>query len=787
MISGRTTPARPASSAVVRRDLATRVRAALHEACAGLPVAGDEDDLVEECLDGLPAEASDRDVVDMVVLSLRARVERVPDYDRAAARALLARVYSDVLGVGWRDADLDALYQSCFASYVERGISLALLDERLTTFDVPRLAAALAPDRDRDLKAMGLQMLFDRYFLKEADGRRMETPQFFWMRMAMGLALAEAPTARDAAALEFYDAMSTLRCLPSTSPTFFHAGTSHPQTGCYVLSVGDGVGRIFDTIAMDARIASFSAGFGNDWTTVPGTCAWDGGDNVTGAGPTPFLKVLDSSIAAFNRSRRRHSAACAYLETWHYDVEDFLLLRRTTGDERRRVSDISTANWIPDLFMKRVAAGEHWTLFSPDEVPDLHGSYGKDFERRYVAHETRAEAGEIRLWRRVDARQLWRRMITALFETGHPWMTFKDACNVRSAQDHVGFVGSANLCTEIVLNASPEGVGVTTLGSVNLARHVESGEVAWDRLAESVRIGVHMLDCALGISDYPSPAIEDYARTHRPVGLGVMGFQDLLCRTNLRFDSDEACDLSDRLLEFVSYHAIDASCELARRHGRYESFAGSKWDRGIFPLDTLDLLEEERGVPVEVDRIETMDWDALRARVRAHGMRNCNVVAIAPTQTLANIAGCFPSIEPAYKQLYVKSNSSGEFTVLNEHLVEELAALRLWGPEMLEEIKRREGSVRGIDGVPEPVAAKHAGAFEIDPRWYVEHAARRGKWIDQGQSVNLFTTSTSGNYIAQLYESAWRAGLKTTYYLKTIGASSIEKSTVDVVHGGVKA
>jgi ribonucleoside-diphosphate reductase alpha chain len=738
-------------------------------------------EVVEEVRASLHEGARHAELLELIALALRSRIDRDPRFSRLAAGAVCDSVYEEVIGPDWADGDFDERYRAAFPERMGDGISAGTLDCRLASYDLERLAQAIDPDRDRLLQYMGVEMLRDRFLIKDGSGRRLETPQYFWMRIAMGLALVEEPEKREHWALAFYDAISSLRSMPSTSPTLYHVGTAHPQAGCYVLSVRDQLGDIFDTISIDAEIASLSAGFGNDWTPVRGTSALHDSLQIESQGPVSFIKVLDSSVAAFNRSGRRHSAACAYLETWHYDIEDFVNLRRTTGDERRRLNDISTANWIPDLFMKRVLADEPWTLFSPDEVPDLHETAGRDFERRYTHYEAKADRGEMRVWKRVSARDLWRQMMTALYATGHPWVNYKDACNLRSAQDHIGPVCSANLCTEIVLNASPQGVGVSTLGSTNLQRHVRDGDLDWDGIAESVRIGVRMLDNAMELSEYPSAPLRDYAIQHRPVGWGVMGFQDALHKLGLDFDSEEALELSDRLLEFVSYHAIDGSRDLAGEKGRYASFEGSKWSKGIFPLDTLDLLEEERGVPVDVDRDTRLDWNALKERVKREGMHNCNVVSIAPTQTLANLAGCFPAIEPAYKQVYVKSNSSGDFTVLNPYLFEELTERGLWSDELASEIKAADGSVQEVEGIPDDVRRRFRGAFDIEPEWVVRHAVKRGKWIDQSQSINLFAHTNDGRVVSELYEQVWRGGLKTTYYLKTLSASTIEKSSTGTV------
>ncbi len=713
-------------------------------------------------------------------MSLRSRVEQDPSYSYLAAEAICDILYKDILGVDRTARDFASLYRSQFAGQIEKGIAAGLLDPRLRSFDLVRLGEAIEPGRDQLLRYLALESMYDRFLLRDSEQNYLETPQYFWMRIAMGLSLPERETEREEKVIEFYEIMSTLRFLPSTSPTLYHAGTPHPEAGCYVISVRDNVDQIFNAISADAQIANLSAGIGNDWTNVRAGYSGIESVNVATQGVVPFLKVLDSTIAAFNRTGRRHSGAAVYLETWHYDVEDFLNLRKNTGDERRRLYEVNTANWIPDLFMKRVKGDGQWTLFSPDEVPRLHSLYGREFEKEYEECESKADLGEIRLWKRIRARDLWRHMVTMLFETGHPWMTFKDPCNFGSTQDHIGPVCSANLCTEIILNASPEGVAVTTLGSLSLNRHVSNGQVDWEQLIRTIRTGVRMLDNAVEIGQCPSRQTREYALRHRPIGLGFMGFQETLYEIGLDFDSDEAVSFSDYLTEFISYYTILSSSELAKERGAYRTFKGSKWSKGLFPIDALNILEQERGVPTGVPMDSRMKWEVLRDHVRNYGMRNCNCLSIAPTASLSNLAGCYPSIEPVYKNIYVKSNSSGEFTVINEPMVKDLKKRGLWSMEMLNKIKGLDGSIQNIPEIPEELKRKYRGAFEIDPHWVIRHAARRGKWIDQGQSINIFTTSESGNYISDLYFAAWQAGLKTTYYLRTLGASAIEKSTIEI-------
>jgi ribonucleoside-diphosphate reductase alpha chain len=605
----------------------------------------------------------------------------------------------------------------------------------------------------------------------------LELPQTFWMRVAMGLSLEEEqPEER---AVEFYNLLSQLLYVAST-PTLFHAGTPRPQlSSCYLTTVEDDLGHIFKCLSDNAQLSKWSGGIGNDWSNIRGTGSHIKSTNVESQGVVPFLKIANDVTMAINRSGKRRGATCAYLETWHYDIEDFLDLRRNTGDERRRTHDMNTANWIPDLFMKRVEEDGEWTLLSPDETPDLHHLYGRAFEERYLHYERQAADGELRLHKKVSAKALWRKMLTMLFETGHPWITFKDACNVRSPQDHVGVIHSSNLCTEITLNTSAQETAVCNLGSVNLARHIGGDGLDAEALGRTVSTALRMLDNVVDLNYYPTEEARRSNLRHRPIGLGVMGFQDALFKLDIPFESPQALELADRAMEHIAYHAILSSSRLAAERGAYESYSGSKWDRGILPFDTLDLLESERGVRVEVSRSQSLDWAPVREHIRQHGMRNSNTMAIAPTATISNISGCFPCIEPIYKNIYVKANISGEFTIVNSYLVEDLKRLELWNDELRERLKYADGNLEHIPEIPDSLKAKYKEAFEIDPLWCLRLTATRGKWIDQSQSHNVFMKGTSGKLLNEIYLTAWKTGLKTTYYLRTLAASQIEKSTVD--------
>lgn len=738
----------------------------------------DIDGIVSGSREGMYDGIATEDINKAVIMAIRGRIEEDPAYSSLAARFLFNDLYKNVLSADESAENFEEAYRSGFKKSIEAGVACGRLDKKMLEFDFPRFALAIQPSRDRLFKYLGAQTLYDRYFLRDYNQNILETPQYFWMRIAMGLSLEEKN--KEAGAIDFYEVMSQLLYVPST-PTLFHSGTSHPQmSSCYLTTVNDDLSHIFKCIGDNAQLSKWSGGIGNDWTNIRGTGAQIKSTNVGSQGVIPFLKIVDAGTAAINRSGKRRGATCVYLETWHYDIEDFLELRKNTGDDRRRTHDTNTANWIPDLFMKRVIEDGKWTLFSPEEVSDLHDLYGKKFEERYEEYEAKAKNGEIRLFREMRAKDLWRKMITMLYETGHPWITFKDACNIRSPQDHTGVVHSSNLCTEITLNTSAEETAVCNLGSVNLASHVAEGELNKTFLARTVKTAMRMLDNVIDLNFYPTPEAKNSNLKHRPVGLGIMGMQDMFYMTGVNFDTENAVELSDEVMEFVSYYAILASSELAQEKGAYSSYKGSKWDRGFFPIDTLKILEEERGVPTGMDFSSRLDWEPIREKVKKWGMRNSNCLAIAPTATNANINGCLPSVEPAYKNVYVKSNFSGEFTVINEFLVDDLKKIGLWREDIKERLKYYDGSIQLIAEIPENLREKYKEVFEIDPGWVIRHAARRGKWIDQSQSINIFTTSKSGVFLSNIYIDAWKSGMKTTYYLRTLGASSVEKSTLDI-------
>jgi ribonucleoside-diphosphate reductase alpha chain len=753
------------------------LRSWIAEACAGYEDRVSAKAIAEEVLAGLPAGAPLADLERSIVLAARTRIERDPAYSFVAARALLRGLYAEALGRRVGIDETRAAYPLAFVEYIRRGVELELLAPEMLDFDLERLGAALAPERDLAFQYLGLQTLYDRYLIHHG-GRRLELPQMLWMRVAMGLALNEEE--REERAIAFYDLISSFRFCPST-PTLFNAGTRYPQlSSCYLSTVGDDLGEIFKTVRDNALLSKWSGGIGNDWTPVRALGSHIKGTNGASQGVVPFLKVANDTAIAVNQGGKRKGAVCAYLEAWHLDVEEFLDLRKNTGDDRRRTHDMHTALWIPDLFMQRIEAGGDWTLFSPSDVPDLHDLYGAAFARRYAGYEAAVDRGEIANAKRLRAVDLWRAMLTALFETGHPWLTFKDAANVRSPQDHAGVVHNSNLCTEILLNTSRDEVAVCNLGSVNLAAHVGAAGIDHDRLRETVGVAMRMLDNVIDLNHYPIPEARASNLQHRPVGLGLMGFQDALWELGIGYASEEAVHFADSSMEAISYYAILASTELAKERGPYPSFAGSKWDRGLLPIDTVSLLAEERGEPVDVHLGMTLDWEPVRAAVRAHGMRNSNTMAVAPTATIANIQGVSQSIEPLYTNLYVKSNLSGEFTVVNERLVRDLAQRGLWDAEMLDDLKYDDGSVQGIARIPDEIKERYPTAFEIDATWLIACAARRQKWIDMGQSLNLYVAEPSGRVLSDLYRSAWRQGLKTTYYLRSRGATQNEKSTLDV-------
>jgi ribonucleoside-diphosphate reductase alpha chain len=754
---------------------------ALRRAARG--VAGDVavDEVAREVIKSVYDQVETEKIDRAMVLAAASFIERDPAYGYVAARLLLQRIYKEVMGCSIRGKDLSDAYRRIFVAGIRQHVEQGLLAPKLGELDLERMAAALRPERDHHFQYLGLQTLYERYFLRR-EGIPTELPQGFWMRVAMGLAAYEDQG--EDWAIEFYELMSQLRYVPST-PTLFHAGTPRPQlSSCYLTTVEDDLRHIFKCFGDNSQLSKWSGGIGNDWSNIRATGSPIKSTHVESQGVIPFLKIANDVTNAINRSGKRRGATCAYLETWHYDVEDFLDLRKNTGDERRRTHDMNTANWIPDLFMKRVAEGGEWTLFSPDEVSDLHHLYGRAFERRYLEYEERARRGEMRLTKTVEARGLWRRMLTMLFETGHPWITFKDPCNVRSPQDHMGVIHSSNLCTEITLNTSADETAVCNLGSINLARHMRGGKLDDELLARSVHTALRMLDNVIDVNFYPTEESKSANLRHRPVGLGLMGFQDSLFEMGLAFESDAALEFADSTHELISYHAILASSELARERGVYASYKGSKWDRGLFPIDTLELLERERGVPVEISRASRLDWTPVREHVARYGMRNSNTMAIAPTATIANIAGCFPCIEPIYKNIYVKANISGEFTVVNRFLVEDLKRLDLWNQDMLDQLKYYDGNVSAIAALPAELKDKYKEAFEIDPIRALEITATRGKWIDQSQSHNVFMKGRSGKQLSDVYRAAWRFGLKTTYYLRTMAATQIEKSTLDAARFG---
>ncbi len=741
--------------------------------------------------DGVPID----EVYKASILAARTLIEKEPGYTRATARLLMHTIRREILNDEVTQGEMSTRYAEYFPGFIKKGVAAELLDEKLMQYDLARLGAALKAERDLQFDYLGLQTLYDRYFL-HIDEARIELPQAFFMRVAMGLALNEID--REARAIEFYNVLSSFDFMSST-PTLFNSGTRRSQlSSCYLTTVADDLDGIYEALKENALLSKFAGGLGNDWTNVRALGSYIKGTNGKSQGVVPFLKVVNDTAVAVNQGGKRKGAVCAYLEAWHLDIEEFLDLRKNTGDDRRRTHDMNTANWIPDLFMKRVMDGGDWTLFSPSTCPDLHDKFGLAFEAAYSAYEAKVDRGELKLYKRMPARDLWRKMLTMLFETGHPWITFKDACNVRSPQQHVGVVHSSNLCTEITLNTNASEIAVCNLGSVNLVQHLTDGpdgvkQVDHVKLKQTVATAMRMLDNVIDINYYAVKKARDSNLRHRPVGLGIMGFQDALYELQLPYASAEAVAFADRSMEAVCYHAYWTSTELAAERGRYSSYRGSLWDRGVLPLDSLKLLAEQRGGYVDVDTSTTLDWDALRARISEHGMRNSNCVAIAPTATISNIIGVDASIEPCFGNLSVKSNLSGEFTIVNEYLVRDLKKLGLWDDVMVMDLKHYKGSLHLIDRVPESLKQLYATAFEVDATWLVEAAARRQKWIDQAQSLNIYMAGASGKRLDETYKLAWLRGLKTTYYLRTMSASHAEMSTVDRGHhnsvssGGVAA
>jgi len=752
------------------------------EACrelAGVDAAAILTDTTRNLFDGV----READVGQALVMSARTLIETDPAYSQVAARLLLDLLRREALGyldmaVGVEtQADLTERYGDYFSAYIRRAGDLELLDRQLSRFDLARLGAALRPERDLQFNYLGLQTLYDRYFIHTAAGIRFELPQAFFMRVAMGLAINEIE--REERAIEFYELLSSFAFMSST-PTLFNSGTLRPQlSSCFLTSVPDDLDGIYSAIKDNALLSKFAGGLGNDWTRVRGMGAHIKGTNGRSQGVVPFLKVANDTAVAVNQGGKRKGAVCAYLETWHIDIEEFLDLRKNTGDDRRRTHDMNTANWVPDLFMKRVAEDQQWTLFSPDETPDLHDLMGQAFETAYTAYEARAERGEMKVSKRIKALDLWRKMLAMLFETGHPWIAFKDPCNLRYTNQHVGTVHSSNLCTEITLHTNDQEIAVCNLGSVNLAAHVTDQGLDTKRLQATVRTAMRMLDNVIDYNFYNVPQARKSNLRHRPVGLGIMGFQDALYQLRIPYESQDAVQFADTSMEYLSYYAIGASADLAEERGRYPSFTGSLWSRGILPLDSIQLLAEGRGGYLQMDTSHTLDWDSLRSRVQAVGMRNSNCMAIAPTATISNIVGVSQSIEPTYQNLFVKSNLSGEFTVVNPYLVADLKERGLWDAVMVNDLKYFDGSVQQIDRIPDELKGLYATAFEVDARWLIEAGSRRQKWLDQAQSLNLYLREPSGKKLDNLYKLAWVRGLKTTYYLRSMGATHVEKSTME--------
>lgn len=751
----------------------------VQEACQGLVEVDPElilNDARRSLFDGVQVA----DVGKALIMSARVLIEREPNYSYVAARLLLNTLRGEALTfLGVRGEatheEMHVLYGEAFKRFIDKGIELELLDPKLKTFDLDVLAKAIQPDRDLQFTYLGLQTLYDRYFI-HSKGIRYELPQIFFMRVAMGLAIAEKKD-REKWVIEFYNLLSSFDYMSST-PTLFNSATLRPQlSSCFLTTVPDDLDGIFGAIKDNALLSKYAGGLGNDWTPVRAMGAHIKGTNGKSLGVVPFLNVADATAIAVNQGGKRKGAVCAYLETWHMDIEEFLELRKNTGDDRRRTHDMNTANWIPDLFMRRVFEGKDWTLFTPDEVIDLHDVYGQEFERAYVAYEEKARRGEIRS-KTISAITLWRKMLSMLYETGHPWVTFKDPCNLRSPQQHVGVVHSSNLCTEITLNTSRSEVAVCNLGSVNLMNHMTADGLDIEKVKRTIKVAVRMLDNVIDINFYSIPQARQSNLRHRPVGLGIMGFQDALYMMGYPYASEQAVEFADRSMEIISYYAIAASSELAEERGVYPSYEGSLWSKGILPIDSIELLQNARGQYLEQDRSQTLDWDKLRTRVATMGMRNSNVLAIAPTATISNICGVSQSIEPTYQNLYVKSNMSGEFTVVNPFLVHDLKQLGLWDEVMVNDLKYYDGSVQQVNRIPAELKKLYATAFEVEPRWLVDAASRRQKWLDQAQSLNLYMAEPSGKKLDILYRMAWLRGLKTTYYLRSLGATNAEKSTI---------
>ena len=757
-----------------------RINTIVEEACDGLKDVSAEE-IIEEAKKNLYDGVTMEDVRTSLVMTARTLVEKEPNYTFVTARILLDNLRTEALtflGVKGEatQGEMEKLYPEVLETFIQKGIENEIVNPELLNMDIKKLGAALKPERDKNFTYLGLQTLYDRYFIHK-ENVRYELPQVFFMRVAMGLSINEE--SREEKAIEFYNLLSSFDYMSST-PTLFNSGTIHSQlSSCYLTTVPDDLHGIYGAIQDNAMLSKWAGGLGNDWTPVRGLGSHIKGTNGKSQGVVPFLKVVNDTAVAVNQGGKRKGAVCSYLETWHVDIEEFLELRKNTGDDRRRTHDMNTANWVPDLFMKRVFEGKPWTLFSPNDTPDLHDLFGKAFEERYEHYESLTQSGEIEFYKKIDAGELWKKMLSMLFETGHPWVTFKDACNLRSPQQHTGVVHSSNLCTEITLNTSQEEIAVCNLGSVNLTHHLKDGKLDQEKLEQTINTAIRMLDNVININYYAVGAAENSNMKHRPIGLGIMGFHDSLYMLKVPYASDEAVEFADRSMEAVSYYAIKASSNLAKERGTYSSYEGSLWSKGVLPIDSVAYLKENRGDSyAEVDQSTSLDWDSLRELVLSQGMRNSNVMAIAPTATIANITGVSQSIEPTYQNLYVKSNLSGEFTVANLHLVNALKKEGLWDSVMVNDLKYYDGSIKEISRVPEQIKSVYATAFEVEPRWLVDAASRRQKWIDQSQSLNLYIDEPNGKKLDVMYRMAWLRGLKTTYYLRSRGATTTEKSTI---------
>lgn len=757
-----------------------KIEQIVFEACLDLENT-DPNLIIKDTLKNLFDGVNIQDVYRSLIMSARTLIETEPNYSYVASRLLLHNIQKEVstiLNIPNADTrqQLSKYYGLALINSIQHGIKLGRLNQQLNNFDLEKLTIAIKPERDFQFNYLGLQTLYDRYFLHDNE-KRYELPQIFFMRVAMGLALNE--THKEEQAIEFYNVLSSFDFMSGT-PTLFNSGTCRSQlSSCYLTTVPDDLCEIYNAIRDNALLQKFAGGIGNDWTPVRAMNSWIKSTNGKSQGVIPFLKVANDTAVAVNQGGKRKGAVCAYLETWHLDIEEFLELRKNTGEERRRTHDMNTANWIPDLFMKRVMENKEWTLFSPEEVPDLHDLYGDAFEHAYTAYEEKVKLGQIKNFKQLPAVNLWRKMLSMLFETGHPWITFKDAANLRSPQQHAGVVHSSNLCTEITLNTSIDEIAVCNLGSINLAQHIVNQQLDTKKLEKTIKIAIRMLDNVIESNYYSVPQARNSNLKHRPIGLGLMGFQDVLHELNICYESIQAIEFADLSMEYISYFAISASSDLAKERGSYSSFEGSLWSKGILPIDSIQYLNKYRGMYLNQDDSQTLDWNSLREKIRTQGMRNSNVMAIAPTATISNICGVSQSIEPTYQNLYVKSNLSGEFTVVNQYLVNDLKKLNLWDLVMVNDLKYFNGSLQKIDRIPKHLKEKYATAFEIDPNWLIDAASRRQKWIDQGQSLNLYIANPSGKKLDQIYKTAWLRGLKTTYYLRSLGATGTEKSTVD--------